>query len=55
MIAHQVSVKSQMEIFSMFEDYLMSLKDHTKDGKDGKEGKDDGCHLDDYEYTDRLL
>ena len=26
----------------MFEDYLMSLKDHTKDGKDGKEGKDDG-------------
>ena len=39
----------------MFEDYLMSLKDHTKDGKDGKEGKDDGCVMDEYDYSDRLL
>ena len=27
----------------------------SKDGKDGKEGKDDGCVMDEYDYSDRLL
>ena len=40
---------------SMFEEYLKSFKDHTKDGKDGKEGKDDGCHLDEVDYSDQVL
>tara|TARA_Y200000002_G_scaffold365684_1_gene355879 strand:+ start:3343 stop:3465 length:123 start_codon:yes stop_codon:yes gene_type:complete len=39
----------------MYEDELFSFKEGSKDGKDGKEGKDDGCHLEDFFYTDQLL
>jgi hypothetical protein len=54
-ISHLRSMQLLMEKLSMFEEYLKSFKDHTKDGKDGKEGKDDGCHLDDIDYSDQVL